>query len=84
MEATLTCDVCGEQFVGRPNKKHCSLKCRRDIERRRRYWDSIGKYIQMCEYNAAWDKHPERVREEWRKRAEGARERREKRFGARP
>ena len=84
METNLTCRVCGQPFIGRPNKAFCSLRCKRDLERRRRYWDGIERYIQMCEHNAAWDHLPERIREEWRKRAEGARQRRQERFGSRP
>ncbi len=84
MDTTLTCDVCGELFIGRSNRKHCSLKCRRDLERKRRYWNNIEKYITMCEKNALREHLSERIREEWRMRAVAARERRENIFGLRP
>lgn len=84
METNLTCRVCGQQFIGRPNKAFCSLRCKRDVERRRRYFDQIGLYIETCERYAGNEELPDKLREEWRQRAEGARQRRQERFGSRP
>lgn len=80
----MTCRVCGQPFIGRPNKVLCSLRCKRDLERRRRYFDQIGLYIETCERHAANEALPEKLRGEWRQRAERARQRRDERFGSRP
>ena len=29
MERVRTCEMCGNKFVGRPNKKYCSEECRK-------------------------------------------------------
>ena len=39
-KAILTCRQCGVQFVGRPNRLHCSVGCRRQLEMRRREWEA--------------------------------------------
>ena len=49
---TLNCDNCGETFEGRPNRRFCSVRCRRAIELKRRYWDQAMKYASFWELEA--------------------------------
>ncbi len=49
---TLNCDNCGETFEGRPNRRFCSVRCRRAIELKRRYWDQAMRYASFWELEA--------------------------------
>ena len=51
-KAILTCHQCGVQFVGRPNRLHCSVGCRQQLEMRRREWEAQARHIRWLELNA--------------------------------
>ena len=70
----MTCCNCGIEFEGRPNRQYCSVRCRRDIELRRRYWDQAQKYAGFWELEAQRSKTEARAAEH-RARAERIRTR---------
>ena len=39
--ARLICESCRQPFDGRPNRRYCSLPCRRRLEMKRRVWDNL-------------------------------------------
>jgi hypothetical protein len=80
----LVCEYCKTPFPGRPNRKCCSVLCRRALETRRRSWDRHFSYVRFCEMNAEWEFHSTKERETWRKKAEETRERLLKVYGDRP
>jgi hypothetical protein len=51
-KAILTCVQCGVEFVGRPNRLHCSVGCRRQREMRRRQWEEAARRVRWLERNA--------------------------------
>lgn len=80
----LICEHCKNLFEGRPNRKTCSVRCRRIIENKRRFWDRKFSYVRTCEVNSNWETHSAEVRENWKKRGEEVREKLLKIFGDRP
>lgn len=51
----MTCEYCKKPFLGRPNRRTCSVKCRRTLENKRRFWDKRFAYVRHCEIQADWD-----------------------------
>jgi hypothetical protein len=80
----ITCEHCHKPFLGRPNRKCCSVRCRRTLETRRRFWDRHFSYVRYCEMNAEWQWHTAKEKETWRKRADEIREKLLKVYGNRP
>lgn len=80
----LICENCKKCFEGRPNRKHCSLKCRSTLAMKRKFWDRKFSYVRMCELNAEWECHSPEQRANWKKEGDEAREKLLKHFGPRP
>jgi len=80
----LVCENCRESFLGRPNRKTCSVRCRRILENKRRFWDSKFRYVRFCEIQANWDTLTPEQRVHWQKEADEVREKLLKVFGTRP
>jgi hypothetical protein len=80
----IVCEYCKKTFLGRPNRKTCSVKCRRTLENKRRFWDSRFAYVRHCQIQADWDSLTTTQREHWQKEADEAREKLLKIFGNRP
>jgi hypothetical protein len=80
----IVCECCKKPFLGRANRKTCSIRCRRILEGKRRFWDHKFSYVHLCEINANWDTHSADVRAHWQKEADEAREKLLKVYGNRP
>lgn len=72
-KAFLTCRQCGVEFVGRPNRLHCSVGCRRQLEMRRRDWERQARTVRWLEMNAASEWITKKQRANWQQRADTAR-----------
>ena len=71
-DVTLVCESCGQSFQGRPNRRTCSVSCRRSVEMGRRLWDRRAVYVRMLELNAHSEYLNKKQREHWRKQFETA------------
>jgi hypothetical protein len=80
----IICEFCGEPFLGRPNRKTCSVPCRRTLEGKRRHWDRQMGHVKFCEQNAEWDWLTPVERKNWQKKADVLREKQMKHWGPRP
>jgi len=80
----MTCEYCKTPFKGRPNRKTCSVRCRRVLERKRKFWDRKFGYVRFCEVQANWDMLTADQREHWQRKADEAREKLLKVYGNRP
>ena len=80
----LNCENCKKPFEGRSNRKTCSVRCRRTLENKRRFWDGKFAYIQWCQIQADWDLLPEQQRKNWQKEADVERKKLIDTFGERP
>jgi hypothetical protein len=80
----MICEHCKKPFLGRPNRKTCSVACRRTLEARRLFWDRKFRYVRYCEMNANWDMLTPDQRTGWQKKADEAREKLLKIYGNRP
>ena len=80
----IICEHCKKPFPGRPNRKTCSVKCRRTLENKRRFWDSRFRYVRHCEVQANWDGLTVAQRAHWQKEADEVREKLLKMYGNRP
>ena len=80
----LICENCRESFEGRPNRKHCSVKCRRDLARKRKFWDRKFTHVRFCEIQASWDTLTDEQRANWQEKADFEREKQLKIWGPRP
>jgi hypothetical protein len=72
---TLICQNCKKEFLGRANRLHCSVPCRREFEMKRRIWERQARHIRWLELNGT---SPElhrtpKQREHWLKQADAAR-----------
>jgi hypothetical protein len=72
-KAILTYRQCGVEFVGRPNRFHCSVGCRRQLEMRRREWERQARHVRWLEMNAAIEWLTKKQRANWQQRADTAR-----------
>lgn len=80
----IICEHCKKPFPGRPNRKTCSVKCRRTLENKRRFWDSRFRYVRHCQIQADWDLLDAAQREHWKKEGAKAREKLLLTYGSRP
>lgn len=80
----LICEHCKKLFLGRPNRRTCSVACRRTLEAKRLFWDRKFSYVKFCEMNATWEVHTSQERAHWQKKADEAREKLLKIYGNRP
>ena len=80
----MICEYCKKPFKGPPNRKTCSVPCRRTLERKRLFWDRKFSYVLHCEMNAEWELHSPDQRTNWQKEADEAREKLIKVYGNRP
>ena len=71
-QITLICECCRRPFEGRPNRRTCSVSCRRSVEFGRRHWDRRAAAVRMYEWNAHSEFLTPRQRETWRLRFEEA------------
>ena len=78
------CELCKKEFVGRPNRRTCSVKCRRTLERRRRFWDGLMAHAEFCQLQADWTWLTEEERASWARDAAVERARVLVRYGPRP
>ena len=51
----IVCEYYKKPFFGRPDRKTCSIKCRRTLENKRRFWDTRFAYVRHCQTQADWD-----------------------------
>ena len=80
----IICEHCKQPFLGRPNRKTCTVRCRRILENKRRFWDRKFSYVRLCEVNANWDTLTPEQRSHWKKEGDEVREKLLKVFGPRP
>ena len=67
----LICENCKREFEGRPNRRTCSVGCRRSLEFGRREWDRKALHVRWLELNGtspALHRTPKQ-REHWLKQA---------------
>ena len=69
---TLTCENCKRAFEGRPNRRTCSVSCRRSLEFGRREWDRKALRVRFLERNANSEFLNKRQRAHWQKQFEEA------------
>jgi predicted nucleic acid-binding Zn ribbon protein len=84
MEVSLICESCKKDFEGRPNRRTCSTKCRRILEKKRKFWDRKFGYVHFCQLQADWDTLSAPERASWQKKADEARGKLLKIYGERP
>jgi hypothetical protein len=80
----IVCENCKTVFDGRSNRRTCSVRCRRLLENRRRFWDHRAEYMKRCEIQAGWQSLSVEQRAYWALEGEKAKERLIKAFGPRP
>jgi len=80
----MVCEYCHEPFQGRRNRKCCSVRCRRILENKRRFWDSRFRYVRFCQTQADWDTLTPEQRAHWKKEGHEAREKLLRIYGNRP
>jgi hypothetical protein len=68
----LICESCKREFEGRPNRRTCSIGCRRSVEFGRRLWDRRAAIVRYYERNTYSEYLTKRQREHWRKKFEAA------------
>ncbi len=68
----LVCESCKREFDGRPNRRFCSVSCRRSLEFGRREWDRRALHVRFLERNATSDFLTEKQRKNWQARADEA------------
>jgi len=69
---TLTCENCKREFEGRPNRRTCSVGCRRSIEFGRREWERKALHVRYLERNAASEYLTKKQRAHWQQQADEA------------
>jgi hypothetical protein len=83
----LTCEHCGNTFEGRPNRRTCSVRCRRALEDRRRFWDQKFAYVWHCRRQVTWGREiglTDKQRRAWQKKADDLEKKLLKAYGPRP
>ena len=81
----MICGNCNEPFTGRPNRRTCSVDCRRELEYRRKSWDRQFEYVDFCETQANFNEWlTDEQRRNWQKEAYTQREEILKTCGPRP
>lgn len=68
----LVCECCKREFEGRPNRRTCSVSCRRSIEFGRREWDRRALHVRSLERNANSEYLNKRQRAHWQAQFEEA------------
>jgi hypothetical protein len=71
-DVPLTCQNCGGTFQGRPNRLHCSVGCRRQLEMRRRDWEEQTRRVRWLELNARSVYLTKKQRASWQAQFEAA------------
>ena len=51
----MKCKTCGIEFSGRPNRLYCVLPFRKRLERKRRRWDLVARFVKCAEANSRMD-----------------------------
>jgi hypothetical protein len=69
---TLVCANCHAEFLGRPNRLHCSVGCRRQLEMLRREWDRKAQRVRYLELNARSEYLTKKQRANWQRQADDA------------
>lgn len=69
---TLICESCKRPFEGRPNRRACSVGCRRSLEMGRRLWDRKALTVRYLERNAYMEGRTKLQKANWLKRFEEA------------
>jgi hypothetical protein len=67
---TLICESCKKPFQGRPNRRTCSVNCRRSLEMGRRVWDRRAGHVRFLELNANSKWITQKQRENWQRQFE--------------
>ena len=80
----ILCENCKASFLGRPNRRTCSVKCRRTLEVKRRFWDRKFRYVHFCEVQANWETLTAEQRKKWQEKADETREKLLGVYGNRP
>ena len=80
----IKCENCGKLFQGRPNRKHCSLRCRSTLAAKRKFWDRKFGYVRYCQIQADWDLLTADQQKHWQEKADEAREKLLRIYGNRP
>lgn len=62
---TLICESCRNPFEGRPNRRTCSISCRRSLEMGRRLWDRRAVIVRYYERNANSEYLTKKQRANW-------------------
>jgi hypothetical protein len=70
---TVACEACGTPFERTGRGTYCGVRCRREVERRRRKWEAGMRVVRCLEANASManpllDRTPEQSRE-WKRMA---------------
>jgi predicted nucleic acid-binding Zn ribbon protein len=84
MTVELICEHCHEPFQGRPNRKTCSVRCRRILENKRRFWDSRFTHVRFLEINANWESQSADVRANYKRQADELKQKLLLHYGPRP
>ncbi len=69
---TLVCQNCGGELLGRANRKHCSVGCRRQLEMRRRDWERAAMRVRFLERYAASPYLTKKQQANWQQQADEA------------
>ena len=69
---TLICESCKRSFEGRPNRRTCSIGCRRSLEMGRREWERRAWIVRYYERNAYAEGRTKLQKATWLKRFEEA------------
>jgi hypothetical protein len=69
---TLVCQNCKKEFLGRANRLHCSVGCRRQLEMRRRDWERQAMRVRFLERNANSEYLTKKQRAHWQAQADAA------------
>ena len=64
-QITLICECCRRPFEGRPNRRTCSVSCRRSVEYARREWDKRAYYVRHLERKAYYGFLTPTERQHW-------------------
>ena len=68
----LKCENCGAVFLGRPNRRTCSIGCRRSLEYARREWERRAVIVRYYERNAHSEYLTKKQRANWQAQFEAA------------
>ncbi len=80
MPVTIVCECCKAEFQGRPNRRTCSVGCRRQLEMLRRDWDRRAARLRFFQTQANAERHSAKQRAAYQAEADAE----AARLGARP